>query len=305
MISNLRKVSGKKATFLDDHFYFLLLIPTIVLTLLIVIFPLFYSIGLSFTDTTLLNFLTGSGFVGFKNYLETLVDPEFLNSLRIGVSFSIISTALEIFFGFVIAYFVYYFVQTKRALIIPCILAPLMLTPAVVALMWRFMLNYEIGIVNYFTQLIGLGTYPWLGTKTLAFWSIVMSDVWQQTPFAFLIILAGLESMPQEPFEAAKVDGASSWQTLRYIVLPFIRGPIFVALIFRTIDSFKIFDKVSILTGGGPGTSTETLNVYMYRIGFQWFNFGRAACIAQIIIFIIMALAWIFFRVNKLVDSDE
>jgi multiple sugar transport system permease protein len=306
MADNTQNRNGKMITaFIEDHFYFILLIPTIILTLLIVIFPLLYSIWLSFFDATLINFLSGPSFIGLKNYWDTLTDPEFLHSLQVGVSFSLISTGLELILGFTVAYFVYSCMKTKRVILIPCILAPLMLTPVVVALMWRFMLNYEIGIINYFTSLIGIGTYPWLGTKTLAFWSIVMSDVWQQTPFAFLILLAGLESMPIEPFEAAKVDGANRWQILSYIILPFMRGPIFVALIFRTIDSFKIFDKVSILTGGGPGAATETLNIYMYRIGFQCFNFGRAACVAQIIIMIIMALAWLFFKFNRLSESVE
>lgn len=306
MAENIQNKNGNKISkFFETHFYFILLVPTIVLTLLIVVFPLLYSIGLSFSNATLINFLSGPSFIGLKNYWDTLTDPEFLHSLKIGISFSAISTGLEILFGFCVAYFVYYWIEKKRLLLIPCILAPLMLTPVVVALMWRFMLNYEMGIVNYFTNLIRIGAYPWLGTKTLAFWSIIISDVWQQTPFAFLIMLAGLESMPMEPFEAAKVDGATSWQTLRYVTLPFMRGPIFIALIFRTIDSFKIFDKVSILTGGGPGRATETLNIYMYRIGFQWFDFGRAACVAQIIIMIIMVIAWIFFKLNRLYESVD
>jgi multiple sugar transport system permease protein len=294
----------KISQFFDKNFYFFLLVPTIIITAFAIVFPLLYSLATSFTDATILNFLSQPRFIGIENYVNTLASPEFLNSLKIGLLFSFFSVVIELFFGFVIAHFVYSFIKSTRSFVIACILAPLMLTPAVVALMWKFMLDYQIGIVNYLTKLLGLGMHPWLADPKLAFWSIVFADAWQQIPFVFLIILAGLESLPQEPYEAAKVDGATKWQTLRYLTLPFLKGPIFVALIFRLIDSFKIFDKINVLTGGGPGTATEALNVYMYRIGFQQFQIGQAASISQVIIFLIMALFWLFLRINSGLKDD-
>jgi multiple sugar transport system permease protein len=297
-------LKAKIGRIIDKHFYFFLLIPTIIITAFAILFPLIYSVGLSLTDASILNFLSGPRFIGIENYVNTFLSPQFFNSLKISLSFSFFSTIIELFLGFLIAHFIYSFIKSKRSLVIACILTPLMLTPAVVALMWKFMLDYQIGIINYLTKLLGLGMHPWLADSKLAFWSILFADVWQQTPFVFLIILAGLESLPQEPYEAAKVDGTSKWQTLRYLTLPFLKGPLFVALIFRLIDSFKIFDKINVLTGGGPGTATETLNFYMYRVGFQQFEIGRAASLSQVIIFLIMVLFWLFLRLNSWLKDD-
>ena len=217
------------------------------------------------------------------------------------ILFSGISTALELVFGFFLAQLVYNIKGAKkRSIVIACLLTPLMLTPVVVALMWKLMLDYQIGIINYLMSVLGLGRYPWLGDQTLAFWSLIISDVWQQTPFVFLILLAGLESLPQEPFEAARVDGASRLQVFRFLTLPFMSGPILVAVTFRLIDSFKIFDKINVLTGGGPGTATEALNVHMHRIAFRWFRLGEAASIAQIILVIIVLLTWLALRVSRI-----
>ncbi len=291
-----------KSDFFDRHFLGTLLVPAAAVILMVIIFPLLYSLGLSLSDATLLNFLDHPNFVGLENYFAVVADSQFANAFLKSVVFSLSSAALEIFIGFLLALFVYGSIMRGRLILVPCLLAPLMLTPAVVALMWKVMLDYQFGIFNYFMEVLGQHPYPWLGNNVLAFLSIVVADVWQQIPFVFLIILAGLESMPQQPFEAARVDGATSWQILRYLTIPFLRGPIFVAFLFRLIDSFKIFDKVSVLTGGGPGTATETLNLYMFRIGFQYFEFGKAATIGQIIIFVIMALTWFVFRV---MDSEN
>ncbi|MFA6507513.1 MAG: sugar ABC transporter permease [Treponemataceae bacterium] len=291
-----------KTKFFDRHFLALLLVPTACIILLGIVFPLLYSLGLSLTNATLLNFLDDPGFIGIENFFTVIGDSQFANAFMKSVTFSLLSTGLEVIFGFMLALFVYSSIMNGRFFLIPCLLAPLMLTPAVVALMWKVMLDYQFGVLNYITESLGLGAHAWLGTNVLAFASIVAADVWQQVPFVFLIILAGLESMPMQPFEAARVDGANSWQTLRYLTIPFLRGPIFVAFLFRLIDSFKIFDKVSVLTGGGPGAATETLNLYMFRIGFQTFDFGKAAAIGQIIIFVIMALTWFVFRV---MDSEN
>lgn len=175
-------------------------------------------------------------------------------------------------------------------------LVPMMSTPVVVGLLWRMLLNTDSGAVNGLLGLIGIGKVDWLGSQTLAMPSVILTDVWLSTPFVVIIITAGLQSIPVEVIEAARVDGASPWQRLVYVLLPMIRPLIVLAVLFRTMDAVKRFDSIYVLTGGGPGNATETLDLHAFFYAFQYLDAGKGAAIAMIMLVIIMVISSFLLR---------
>lgn len=173
------------------------------------------------------------------------------------------------------------------------------IAPVVVGLMWKFMLDFDTGILNYFIRLIGLNPPNWLGDKDWAIPAITVTDIWQWTPLFTLLLLAGLQSLPREPFEAAKVDGASGWQTFLYLTFPMLRPFILIALLLRTIDILRIFDTVFVMTGGGPGRVTVFVSLFAYRQAFSYYyvSYGIAAAFA--ILFVITVLANLLIKMLK------
>jgi multiple sugar transport system permease protein len=213
-------------------------------------------------------------FVGLANYRAVLGDDAFTvgfgNTLRFGIAASLVEVALG--FGLALL-FVRAFPGRKIAL--PLAILPMMLSTLVCSAIWRNWLNYD-GFLNTLLATAGIGGVRWLSDPHLALWSLMLVDVWQWTPMAFLIVLAGLQSIPQELYESARTDGASEWQCLMHITLPLAAPQIALALLLRSIDTFKLFDKVYALTGGGPGNATQTLSTYIYDTGFRFFNVGLA-----------------------------
>ena len=179
---------------------------------------------------------------------------------------------------------------------LPLVIFPMMFSTMVICAIWRSMYHYDYGIFNYALRSLGFEPVKWLINKDLALWSVVLVDIWQWTPMAFLILLAGLQSIPGELYEAARVDGATGTRLFRHITLPLLRNHIFLALLLRSIDTFKIFDKVYALTGGGPGTATETISFYIYRQGFTYFNMGRASAAAVVMFLAVSAVSLIYIR---------
>jgi len=180
------------------------------------------------------------------------------------------------------------------------ILLPSMLSPAVVGIVW-LLLFYPFGLVNWGATLLGIGRLQYLADSRLAMASIVFVDIWQWTPFVFIFILAGLTGMPAEPREAARVDGASAWQLFRYITLPLLRPTLAVALMFRVIDAFRAFDKILIMTNGGPAEATTILSIYLYKVSFHYQNWSYGALLALILIAVTLAFQWTYdtFVVRK------
>jgi multiple sugar transport system permease protein len=176
------------------------------------------------------------------------------------------------------------------------ILLPMMCTNVVIGLTWRLLFNYQFGLINYYLTQLRLPAVEWLSAPNLAMASIIIVDVWNTTSFVALMLLAGLQSLPDEPFEAARIDGASSWQTFSYITLPLLRQSILVALLWRLIDTFRIFDVVYLLTAGGPARATETVSIYVYTYGFKSFNLGYASSASYAMIFIMLVLAGLLAR---------
>jgi len=261
----------------------LLFVPTIGLLLLLAIVPLVFSLGVS-----LFNYSIGSKpiWVGLNNYINMFTDPQFWLATRVTVQFTIAAVFIEVVLGILFG-----FVMNQRftgmGVIRLIVFLPMMLAPLVVGLFWRFMFDQTFGIVDYLLTWIGLPTIPWLIDPFWARVAVVVVDVWQWTPFVTLLVLAGLGTVPTDLLEAATLDRASNWMKFRQIYWPYLRFPLLLALLFRSIDTLKMFDVPFILTGGGPGNYTSTLSILGYRQQIMFFNVGMAAAISWVVVIII------------------
>ncbi|WP_323120274.1 carbohydrate ABC transporter permease [Burkholderia alba] len=221
-------------------------------------------------------------FAGWANYRAVLGDDAFAASFGNTLQFTVVASIVEVALGFGLALlFVRRFPGRRIAL--PLAILPMMLSTLVCSAIWRNWLNYS-GFLNALLALFGWPGVRWLSDPHLAIWSLILVDVWQWTPMAFLIVLAGLQAIPQELYEAARTDGASERQCLMHITLPLVMPQIVLAMLLRSIDTFKLFDKVYALTGGGPGNATQTLSTYVYDTGFRFFNVGPASAAAVLML---------------------
>jgi len=270
---------------------FLFIGPAILVLLGITIYPLLYSLYMSFHSVFLTKMHLGIPFVGLGNFRAALQDPLFWISLKNTLVFSIVGVSLEFALGFLIALMVEALLGRTSTIIRTILLLPMIMAPVVVALIWRFMYNTDFGIINYFLSLVGFAKQVWLSSTAMAMPAVIAMDVWQWTPFMFLILLAGLQSLPYSPYEAAYIDGASRVQAFLYITLPLLRPILLISLLLRLIDSIKTFDNIFVLTGGGPGSATELLSLYIYRVGFRHFNLGYGGAMSYILLIIVVVLS--------------
>jgi len=272
---------------------YVLILPSLLFVLTIIIYPLVYSLYLSLTD-----FAFGKPFtffVGLENYQEIFRDQYFYNSLIVTAEF----TSLTVFAEFVLGLGIALFLVKKfraRTLIRTMILAPMMVTPVAAGIMWRLLYQPDFSLINYILGLFRLPGVPWLEEHTWALISVMITDIWQWTPFFILIFTSGLVSLPQEPIEAAWVDGASRYQIFWHVSLPLLKPLILVALLLRTIDSFRTFDLVYVITAGGPGTATELLSYRVWKEGFVFRHLGYAAAMSYIMVFVLTIFALILAR---------
>ncbi len=240
-----------------------------------------YVVWLSTRDVSLLR----SGrdvFVGADNYVRFFGDPRGMAALWRTVLFTVLATAIEIALGLGVVLFLDRAFALKR-LVRTLLLVPIIMTPVVVSLTWRFIFDPATGMANYLLSLLGIGAVDWLGSTQVAFFSVLIADVWQWTPFVILLVMAALESAPTDPLDAARVDGAREWQVTWYVLLPMLRRALAVVALIRAIDSIKAFDLFYIMTRGGPALSTETLNYYGYIAAFTNFDISYALTIALVL----------------------
>ena len=238
-------------------------------------------------------------FTGFANYRAVLADSEFSASFFNTLQFTVVASVSEVVLGGALA-LLFFRAFRGRRFVIPLLILPMMLSTLVCSAIWRNWLNYS-GFLNALLAVFGLPGVQWLSDPNLAIWSLILVDVWQWTPMAFLIILAGLQSIAPELYEAARTDGASEWQCLRHITLPLIVPQIVLAMLLRSIDTFKLFDKVYALTGGGPGNATQTLSTYIYDTGFRFFNMGpaSAASVMMLLVSAVLVSANVWLSIRK------
>jgi multiple sugar transport system permease protein len=240
-------------------------------------------------------------FIGLGNYAYAVKDPRFWHSLTVSLKFSGITTGFCMVFGMWVAMLLNRNPRFKN-LFVTIFLIPMILAPVLVAMVWRMLFDPYWGYVNYFLHLFGFRPdepIAWCANPKTALWSLIIADVWQWTSFNIIVILAGLQSLPTEPYEAALVDGANRFQSFRHITIPLLRPTLIVALIFRLMNSFKIFPTIFMMTYGGPGITTEALNYYAFRTTFDYYNIGYGTALAVIMFFISFMLAIIIIRGMK------
>jgi multiple sugar transport system permease protein len=275
---------------------YLLLAPTIAVLLALTIYPLIYAIKVSFQ--------TESGTFTFSNFTRLLSDQFFLSALAHTFVYAAIALTIEFLLGLSLAMLLHGAIR-GRNLFRALLLVPLMLPPVVVGVIWRLMLNSNFGALNGTLKRFGINpeALTWTASPKLAMASVIIADVWQWTPFMFLILLAGLQAIPQEPYEAALVDGSTAWQTFRYVTVPLLRPAILIALLLRTMDLLRVFDHIFILTEGGPGFATETLSLYIYRTAFRFSNFGYAAAMSFILLVLTNLISVAYIRMLRAQDA--
>ncbi|MFY9609415.1 MAG: sugar ABC transporter permease [Blastocatellia bacterium] len=266
----------------DRALPYLLIAPTVMVLLALSIYPLLYSIKVGFQ--------TGTGEAAqwsLGNLTRLAADGFFLSALGHTVIYAVVALTFEFLLGLGLAVLLDRSVR-GRSMFRAALLIPMMIPPVVVGVVWRLMLNADFGAINGTLKSLGVNTeaLTWTASPKLALASVIAVDIWQWTPFMFLVLLAGLQAIPQEPYEAAKIDGASKWQTFRHVSYPLLKPAILVALLLRTMDLLRVFDQIFILTEGGPGFATETVSLYIYRAAFRFFDFGYAAAMS----FVLLAL---------------
>lgn len=274
--------------------FFQFVSPSLVFLIVMVIFPLVYSFYVSLLGWYPTKPSLGVPFVGLSNYLKVARSTDFWNALRVTFLFVVCAVTVETVLGLLVAIALSknaWGVKTIRSLL----LVPMAATPVAVGIGWRYMLNESFGVVNYYLRRLGIPTKPWLSDPTFALVAVIIMDAWQWLPFAFLIILAGIQSLPIEVFESARVEGASGWQVLRFVTLPLIKPIILIAVTLRMIDALKAFDVIYAATRGGPGISTETFSLYLYRLGFRFYYTSEAAAASFIFVIIVNVLCLALF----------
>jgi multiple sugar transport system permease protein len=272
-------------------FPYLFLAPAVTLLAALTLYPLVYVVRTSLHRWT----PRGETWVGLDNFVRLGRDPFFFRATGQTLVFTASALALELLLGLALALVLDGAVRGRswwRA----AFLLPMIVPPVVAGVVWRLIYNPSFGVLNGLLRMAGVETrrLTWLADPKLALPSVIVVDVWEWTPFVFLILLAGLQSIPEEPYEAARVDGSSAWQTLRHITLPLLRPAILVALLLRTMDLVRLFDQVFILTQGGPGFSTETVSLYIYKTAFRFYDFGYAAALSLALLGVTLVLCRLY-----------
>ena len=277
----------------DISLAYLLVAPTVAVLVALSIYPLIHAVTISLQVTS-----GGASRGSLGNFARLFSDQFFLAALGHTLVYAISALTLEFFLGLGLAVLMNHQLR-GRGLFRAALLVPMMLPTVVAGVVWRLMLNPNFGAINGTLKGLGLNTaaLTWTSSPRLAMLSVVAVDVWQWTPFMFLILLAGLQAIPQEPYEAALIDGSSAWQTFRHLTLPLLKPAILVALLLRTMDLLRVFDQVFILTEGGPGFATETISLYIYRTAFRFSDFGYAAAMSFVLLIITNIVSAFYIRV--------
>jgi len=281
--------------FSDRYAKYYMVVPTLLYLLLIGIFPLIFSFGLSFLNWDVAAQRPMS-FAGLANYAELLKDSRFLRTFLNTILFVIGAVTLEAIFGFGLALLLNRDIRGQGIFRV-LLMLPMMATPVAVGYTWRMLYHVTNGPINHILRVFHLPTGTWLSSGGTALPSIIITDVWQWTPFVFIILLAGLQSLPREPFEAAEVDGASRLQSFYYLTLPMIWPILVIVILLRMVEAVKIFDIIFVMTAGGPGISTETSTMYAKLVSLTQFRLGYGAAIAYVLLILSVIVFTILTRV--------
>ncbi len=268
----------------------LFILPAVAFVLVMMVFPIIYTVRLSFFEWSM-SAIQPPVWVGLDNYTELFTaDPRFTDAVVRTFAFTIGAVAVEMVLGLLIALLLNKPFRANNV-VKTLILLPMVATPVAMGMAWLLMLEPTIGVVNAFLRTVGLPTQPWLASPQQALPSLMLVDIWEWTPMVALIALAGLASLPEEPIEAAVVDGASPFQRFWHVLLPLLAPTLIVAMLLRSIDALKTFDIIYTMTQGGPGFATETLNIYSYVQGFSYFQMGKASSLLVVFFAIVLGVS--------------
>ncbi|WP_299875539.1 carbohydrate ABC transporter permease [uncultured Sulfitobacter sp.] len=277
---------------------YLFLAPAGLVLLIALFYPICYMIYASFLDWNPSQRIGEADWVGIRNYVKLFSDDAFRESMWVTIKFAAVVVTLEMIIGVGLALLLDRNIRGMSVLRTLFIL-PMMIAPIVVGLMWRYMYHPTVGIFNQTLTSWGFEPIPWLSDGSWAFASIIIADVWQWTPFIFILSLAALQSLPSSAIEASKIDGATGWQQIIYIKLPLMLPVLIVTLLLRLIDSFKVLEVILVMTNGGPGLSTEILSIRINRTASEFRELGEAAAMSNLLLIVLLILTFAMFIYNK------
>jgi multiple sugar transport system permease protein len=281
--------------------YWPFVLPAMIVVLAVIVFPWVFTIWMSMHEWKVGQ---ATKFVGLANYLRLPNDPRFIESIGHTLAYTTLSVLLPMVLGTFSAV-VFHQKFPLRGLLRGLVIMPMMATPVAIALIWTMMFHPQLGVLNYMLSLVGIGPQLWAFHPSTVIASLVLVETWQWTPLVMLIVLGGLAAIPVEPYESAVIDGATVWQMFRYITLPLIMPFLFIAAMIRMIDAVKAFDIIFAITQGGPGSASETINVYLYSVAFVYYDIGYGSAIALVFFVIIVMLAAVMLYARQRLHWNE
>ncbi len=281
---------------------YMFMAPAVIVMAVALLYPIGYMIYASFLDWNPSQRIGEAEFVGLRNYINLLGDASFRESFWVTLKFAAVVVTLEMCLGVGLALLLDRNIR-GMSLLRTLFILPMMIAPIVVGLMWRYMYHPTVGIFNQTLKGLGFEPIPWLSDGDWAFASVVIADVWQWTPFIFILSLAALQSLPRSAMEAARIDGATGWQQIIYIKLPLMMPVLIVTALLRLIDAFKVLEVILVLTNGGPGLSTEILSLRISRTASEFRELGEAAAMSNYLLILLLILTFGMFLYNKAIEA--
>ncbi|KJF73672.1 MULTISPECIES: carbohydrate ABC transporter permease [Rhizobium/Agrobacterium group] len=294
-----RREGSKPARLAPNYWPFV--IPALVVISAVIVFPWVFTLWMSVHRWTLGQ---EQSFIGFENYIRLASDIRFWESLWHTLIYTVLSVVAPLFLG-TLAALVFDAQFPLRGFLRGVFVMPMMATPVAIALVWTMMFHPQLGVLNYLLSLIGIGPLEWIYNQSTVIPSLVLVETWQWTPLVMLIVLGGLAAVPREPYESAEIDGANAWQKFRYLTMPMIAPFLMIAVIIRSIDAVKSFDIIYAMTQGGPGTASETINIYLYNTAFSYYDIGYGSAMAVVFFIIIVALSFVLLMVRQRAQWNE
>lgn len=290
-----------RSSFAERNLAVLFPLPAIAFVALLMVFPVLYTFSLSFTNWNLTSGMPAE-FVGFRSYARVLAEPRFLHALGRTIAFTLFAVAIEGILGVAAALVLNRAFAGKRLAKL-LLLLPLVATPVAVGIVFNLFYDPTIGLANFVLRSLGLPPSLWVSGAGTVIPALILVDVWQWTPMVTLIVLAGLAGLSEEPVEAARIDGASEWQIIRFVTIPMVMPVILTALILRLIDALKTFDIIYAMTGGGPGYASETLNIMGFKYSFEYFRMGQSAVILVVLFLVVFSCSLAIMKLRNRVED--
>lgn len=279
----------------ERNLAWLLVAPTIVLFIIFALIPALTTISYAFSRVKMARGGVQQQFIGLDNFIRAFQDPLVAQSAWTTIKWMAIVTAVEVSLGLALALLLSGGIKGRGAFS-SLLIVPIIMPPVAVSVAWLFMYDYEFGVINYVINQVGLPSVRWLSDPAIALYAMMVVDVWQATPFAFLLLYAALLSLPRDPYEAASIDGAGRWHVFRTVTLPLLQPVLLVVILLRLIDAARIFDKIFVMTRGGPGSSAYTATLTIYIEGFTKFDFGYASALSFLFQMSLVAAATFYVK---------